>query len=75
MPKVRSLSPTVEMEEKIRKWIYAGVKCSDVKTEKELVRRTGIAPSTFRYRMRKPMTFRVGELVEIGKLIGRPDNL
>ena len=71
MPRVKPLSPNWETECKIRNWIYSGVRHYDVKTQKELMRRTGIAPSTFAYRMRKPMTFKVGEIIEIGKHIGK----
>ena len=71
MPRVKSLSPTAEMENAVREWIRFGVKSSDIKTQKALCQKIDMPISTFDQRIARPETFRMKEIWRIERYIGK----
>ena len=74
MPKVTSLDPTLEKRRALTAWIKAGMELKSM-TQEDLSKRSGIAPSTLRYKLKNPESIKMDEIWTLKRIIGEPEEV
>lgn len=69
MPKVSNAF--LDHQNTVRAWIGRGIFAQKIRTQKELARRIGMPATTFSNRMSHPENFRLEEIWEIERIIGK----
>lgn len=74
MPKVRALDPTLAKRRALAAWIMAGLELKAM-TQDDLSKKSGIAPSTLRYKLRNPESIKMDEIWKLKQIIGEPEEV